>query len=68
MKDFREEIYHSLLLPKKKHFFSLFYASGRAVAANMCMGPTGDESGVSVGECAIRWVVSFLRKEWQAEP
>jgi len=28
--------------------------TGRAVAANMCMGPTGDESGVSVGECAIR--------------
>merc|ERR1739848_213922 len=24
------------------------------VAATMCMGPSGDENGVSVGECAIR--------------
>jgi len=28
--------------------------TGLPVGATMCMGPKGDESGVSVGECAIR--------------
>ena len=28
--------------------------TGKPVAANMCMGPTGDEEGVTVGECAVR--------------
>jgi len=28
--------------------------TGKTVAATMCMGPTGDENEVSVGECAVR--------------
>lgn len=28
--------------------------TGKPVAATMCMGPAGDEEGVTVGECAIR--------------
>lgn len=28
--------------------------TGKPVAATMCMGPTGDETGVPVAECAIR--------------
>ena len=28
----------------------------KPVAATMCMGPTGDENNVSVGECAIRYL------------
>jgi len=28
--------------------------TGKPVAANMCMGPAGDEEGVTVGECAVR--------------
>ena len=27
---------------------------GLPVAATMCIGPVGDEAGVSVGECAVR--------------
>ena len=27
---------------------------GLPVAATMCMGPGGDETGVSAGECAVR--------------
>jgi betaine-homocysteine S-methyltransferase len=29
-------------------------ATGKPVAATMCMGPNGDEAGVPVGECAVR--------------
>jgi len=28
--------------------------NGKPVAATMCIGPNGDEAGVSVGECAVR--------------
>ena len=31
-------------------------ASGKPVAANMCIGPDGDMHGVSTGECAVRLV------------
>ncbi|XP_059910475.1 betaine--homocysteine S-methyltransferase 1-like [Gadus macrocephalus] len=31
-------------------------ASGKPVAANMCIGPEGDMHGVSTGECAVRLV------------
>ena len=31
-------------------------ASGKPVAANMCIGPEGDMHGVSAGECAVRLV------------
>jgi len=29
-------------------------ATGKTVAASMCIGPDGDENGVPVGECAVR--------------
>lgn len=29
-------------------------ATGKPVAATMCMGPTGDENGVTVAECGVR--------------
>lgn len=31
-------------------------ASGKPVAASMCIGPEGDLHGVSPGECAVRLV------------
>ena len=36
-------------------------ATGKTVAASMCIGPDGDENGVPVGECAVRY--SFYQKE-----
>ena len=35
---------------------------GLPVAATMCIGPEGDESGRSVGECAVRMLV--LEQRW----
>ena len=29
--------------------------TGKAVAANMCIGPEGDMHGISAAECAIRY-------------
>ena len=32
--------------------------TGKAVAANMCIGPDGDMHGISAAECAIRYLLA----------
>eukprot|EP00064_Thunnus_orientalis_P004071 superscaffoldBa00000359_g4082 len=39
-------------------------ASGKPVAACMCIGPEGDMHGISPGECAVRNCASWLRETW----